>query len=158
MLLAIDPGTTQSAWAVVRGDFSIAEMGKADNECVLSVVAVRAVPLAIEMLASYGMPVGAEVFQTAVWIGRFVQAHGGKVRYVYRKEVKMHLCGSMKAKDSNIRQALIDRFGPVGTKKNPGKLYGLKADLWSAYAVGVTALETHEDSLGEEKERGEVRG
>ena len=35
------------------------------------------------------------------------------------KEEKMNLCGSMKAKDSNIRQALIDRFGEVGTKKNP---------------------------------------
>lgn len=71
------------------------------------------------MIASYGMPVGKEVFETCVWIGKFAEASGMKENYIYRKEEKMNLCHSMKAKDSNIRQALIDRFGVVGTKKNP---------------------------------------
>ena len=74
--------------------------------------------IVIEMIASYGMPVGKEVFETCVWIGKFAQASGIKEEYIYRKEEKMNLCHSMKAKDSNIRQALIDRFGPVGTKNN----------------------------------------
>ena len=94
--------------------------------------------LVIEMIASYGMPVGKEVFDTCVWIGRFIQ-----------QDEKMNICGSMKAKDSNIRQALIDRFGTVGTKKNPGWFYGFKADCWSAYAVGITYLDlTKEKSNG----------
>lgn len=78
--------------------------------------------LAIEMVASYGMPVGKEVFDTCVWIGRFVQENdkiGKNYYYIYRKDEKMNICNSMKAKDSNIRQALIDRFGEVGTKKRP---------------------------------------
>ena len=78
--------------------------------------------LVIEMIASYGMPVGKEVFETCVWIGRFKELaiiRNIKVEYIYRKDEKMNLCQSMKAKDSNIRQALIDRFGIVGTKKNP---------------------------------------
>jgi hypothetical protein len=53
----------------------------------------------------------------------------------------MNLCNSMKAKDSNIRQALIDRFGEVGVKKAPGWFYGFKKDVWAAYAVGVTYLD-----------------
>jgi hypothetical protein len=76
----------------------------------------------IEMVASYGMAVGKEVFDTCVWIGRFKQKaieNDIDVEYIYRKEEKINLCQSMKAKDSNIRQALIDRFGVVGTKKNP---------------------------------------
>jgi len=54
-----------------------------------------------------------------VWIGKFTEASGMKENYIYRKDEKMNICHSMRAKDSNIRQALIDRFGIVGTKKNP---------------------------------------
>jgi hypothetical protein len=61
-----------------------------------------------------------------------------RVKYIYRKDEKMNLCHSMKAKDANIRQALIDRFGVVGTKKSPGWFYGVSKDVWAAIAVGVT--------------------
>ena len=90
------------------------------------------------------MAVGKEVFETCVWIGRFKEIallKNIQVEYIYRKEEKINLCNSMKAKDTNIRQALIDRFGIVGTKKNPGWFYGFKKDIWSAYAVGVTYLD-----------------
>ena len=65
---------------------------------------------------------------------------------IYRKDVKLHLCGSPRAKDSNIRQALIDRFGPgkekaIGLKKTPGPLYGVKSHVWAALAVAVTHLD-----------------
>ena len=58
------------------------------------------------------------------------------IGFIYRKDEKMNLCGSMKAKDSNIIQALIDRFAPntpnkgKGTKKEPGWFYGFKKDIW----------------------------
>jgi hypothetical protein len=78
------------------------------------------------------------------WIGRFQQAWRDpeEVRLVYRREVKLHLCGSMKAKDANVWQALIDKLGPVGTKACPGPLYGVKSHARSALAVAVTAAET----------------
>lgn len=103
--------------------------------------------LAIEMVASYGMAVGKEVFETCVWIGRFVERWSRKHTYIYRKDVKMHLCHSMRATDANIRAALIDRFGPgkekaVGNKTRPGPLYNIKKDLWSALAVAVTYADT----------------
>jgi hypothetical protein len=65
------------------------------------------------------------------------------VKLVYRKDVKLYLCGSLRATDANIRAALLDRFGPgreiaVGTKRAPGPLYGIKGDEWSALAVALT--------------------
>jgi hypothetical protein len=95
-----------------------------------------------EMVASYGMPVGREVFDTVFWSGRFCEAADDHA-LVYRKDVKMHLCGNMRARDGNIRQALIDRFGPgkdiaIGRKATPGPLYGFKSDMWAALGVWIT--------------------
>jgi hypothetical protein len=146
-ILAIDPGTTESGWAVFHGGVVYASGCMLNGE-LLHAMELRMRPdpdtLAIEMVASYGMPVGREVFETCVWIGRFQQAWRDPeaVRLVYRKDVKLHLCGSPRAKDANIRQALIDKLGPVGTKAAPGPLYGVKSHAWAAVAVAVTALDT----------------
>ena len=148
MLLAIDPGNVESAYVVVDKNLKPIEFGKIPNEDMLPTINSacfhgRIKEVAIEMVACYGMPVGKEVFDTCVWIGRFVQEAEGyaNVNYVYRKDEKIHICGNMRAKDSNIRQALIDRFGVVGTKKDKGWFYGFKGDIWSSYAVAVTYKE-----------------
>lgn len=147
-VLAIDPGNTESAWCDVA-DGSPNGFLKESNFLVLErlrTLEVGGVLLAVEMIASYGMPVGREIFETCLWVGRFVEAwdkRGGKHYLVYRRDVKLHLCADSRAKDSNIRQALLDRYGPgrqlaIGTKKNPGPLYGMAGDCWAALAVGVT--------------------
>jgi len=146
-IFAIDPGTTHSG-LVIMVDGRVTSSGVHENSEVLDELGIhRGTPVAIEMIASYGMAVGKEVFETCLWIGRMLQVAGqDRVRLVYRKDVKLHLCGSPRAKDANIRQALIDRWGgkaeAVGTIKKPGPLYGVKSHAWSALAVAVTALET----------------
>lgn len=119
------------------------EFGKIDNtQMLFKIKELNYDKMIIEMIASYGMPVGESVFETCVWIGRFIQARRcSQFEYIYRKEEKMNLCQSLRAKDGNIRQALIDRFGEVGTKKNQGFFYGFKKDIWAAFAVGVTYLD-----------------
>ena len=152
MILAIDPGTTHSAY-VLYEDGMPHKFGIEENKHLLKFIEVGALDcdfLYIEMVASYGMAVGKTVFETCVWIGRFIEAwtNGGEDwQYVYRKDVKMHLCGSHRAKDTNIRQAVMDRYGSnrteaIGTKKVPGTLYGFKKDIWAAMAVAITADET----------------
>ena len=143
-VFAIDPGPTQSGWVQWDGA-RVGYCGVLPNDELLRILLNRRAPhpetLAIEMIASYGMAVGREVFETCVWVGRFQQAwHSpASVRLVYRKEVKSFLCGSMKAKDANIRQALIDLVGGKGTKAAPGPTYGVKSHAWPALAVAVTA-------------------
>lgn len=141
-LISIDPGTTESAYVIMEKYDPIA-FGKIKNEELLKLIYVQAchdTKFVIERVASYGMAVGKEVFETCEWVGRFTEAAGG-AEYIYRKDVKINLCGSVKAKDANIRQALIDRFGDVGVKANKGFFYGFKADIWSAYSVGCTFLD-----------------
>lgn len=152
-ILAIDPGTEESGWCVFDGG-AVAASGVMSNAEMLDYLqrahfAINGHRLAIEMIASYGMPVGREVFETCVWIGRFTQAWHipGAVELVYRKDVKMHLCGTTKAKDPNVRQALIDMFPgtgggktpQVGTKGQPGPLFGVSSHAWAALGVAVTA-------------------
>lgn len=150
-LLAIDPGTTESGWCVLQ-DGLVRDSGVDSNERILALLIARMPSepnrysydqIAIEMIASYGMAVGREVFETCVWIGRFQQAWHDPhaVRLVYRRDVKLHLCGSPRAKDPNIRQALLDKLGPQGTKKEPGPTYGVKSHAWAALGVAVTAME-----------------
>lgn len=150
-ILALDPGTSETGWVEFR-DGRVLGSGVDDNDTVLKVL--RAYPqgrtLAIEMVASYGMPVGREVFETCVWIGRFVQAWHApeQVRLVYRKDVKLHLCQDSRAKDPNVRQAILDLFPrtgggktpQIGTKGQPGPLYCVSSHAWSALGV---ALLTH---------------
>jgi len=149
MILAIDPGNINSAYVLLDEKLNIIEFGKFCNDNVR--VETRRlfkkyypVRVAIEMVASYGMAVGKEVFETCVWIGRFAELFEGYTTFIYRKDEKINLCSSMKAKDTNIRQALIDRFARFdfkrgkGTKNNPDFFYGVSADVWQAIAVGVT--------------------
>lgn len=143
-LLAIDPGTTESGF-VELSDWKILSADVWPNELLIERLSdsnpAGGERLCIEMIASYGMPVGAEVFQTCIWIGEFKRqwkiTTGQEVILAFRRDIKLHFCGSAKAKDANIRQALIDRFGKPGTKKNPGKTYGLKSHLWAAFALAV---------------------
>jgi hypothetical protein len=116
-VLAIDPGNVESAYVYIDTDtLKPVDFGKIPNEDLLERCFQRRgnweepwrlkYRLAIEMVASYGMAVGATVFDTCVWIGRYIQAaQDGDWRglgfegydRVYRKDVKMHICGQTKA-------------------------------------------------------------
>lgn len=166
MIFAIDPGNEESAYVLVEDDLSkVIDKGKVSNEELMEIIyrvfymevrhsniEPKIKHVAIEMVASFGMSVGKSVFDTCVWIGRFYQAIYEQANvepvFIYRMDEKMCLCHDSRAKDSNIRQALIDRFGVVGTKKNPGYFYGFKKDIWSAMAV---ATAYHDKYIGDVK-------
>lgn len=155
-ILAIDPGPAQSAYALIdvatRRPRSV---GKLPNDQLLGFLASdydhdRAERVAIEMVASYGMTVGREVFETCVWIGRFLERSPVGAELVYRRDVKVHHCHSANAKDPNIVQALIDRFAPgapnrgKGTRAEPGWFFGFADDIWQAYALAVRVADVEQ--------------
>ena len=143
-LLAIDPGTTHSAFVQYR-DGIILDHGWISNAEMRQVLIGREYDaVACEMIASYGMAVGASTFETCVWIGRFTEVARMEPVLCYRKDIKLFLCGTMRAKDANIRQALLDLIGPQGTKAQPGPTYGIKSHTWAALAVAVFAANQKE--------------
>lgn len=166
-ILAIDPGNTHSGWALIdTTDCAPLDFDKSPNDELLARLYLHGSGIdntdwdhiAIEMVASYGMAVGATVFDTCVWIGRFAEALRRPclppANLVLRRDVKLHHCGQTKAKDSNIRQALVDRFAPgqpnhgKGTKADPGWFHGFHADVWQAYALAVLAADRIENRPG----------
>lgn len=153
-VLAIDPGPTQSAFVVYEsGSRCVVWFGKCGNDQLLDMlhkgaIEVAASSVVIEKVESFGMAVGAEVFETVYWSGRFAEAaYPTPVDRIGRKAVKLALCGNVRAKDANIRQALIDRFGGPSCTKKGGELHGVSKDVWSALAVAVTWSEKETQCL-----------
>lgn len=157
-ILAIDPGNTDSGWVVIDAQTRRPmRFGLDDNHKLMRLICCGGFDdcdtAVIEMIASYGMPVGKEVFDTCVWIGRFKQAMRlipaapPEPPLIYRQPVKLHHCHTSTAKDPNITQALVDRFAPgqpnkgKGTKTNPGWFHGFARDIWQAYALAVYAAD-----------------
>ncbi len=150
-ILALDPGPKKTAWFEIELGNKLCKdpnglwaFGEYENEKMLLTIpewtdTTRVV--VCEEIASFGMPVGAETFETVRWEGEFrhlCRTIGMEFQPVNRLTIKMHHCHSARASDANIHQALIDRFGAKGTKKKPGKTYGISGkDIWSAFSIAV---------------------
>ena len=94
LVIAVDPGPVKSAYVMWDGQ-SILEKGIVGNDVLLHSLRTGwsdECVVVVEMIASYGMPVGRDVFNTCVWIGRFIQACRAPWHLVYRMDVKNHLC------------------------------------------------------------------
>ena len=161
-ILAIDPGNIESAYVVIEDQtFKPIEFGKVPNRELIDKIKFEIIEcheFVIERVASYGMPVGREVFDTCEWIGRFTEIisewYGVEPSYVFRLDEKEAICHDSRAGDANVRRALIDEFADhdlkngKGTKKNPDFFYGFAADVWAAFAVGYTYLKNKKTNTG----------
>ena len=155
IIYAIDPGPTESAFVyydalskkVIEGSNGI------PNEQLMTQTPWCDVYVC-EGIQSYGMAVGRTTFDTAYMVGRLWQlavSTNNPFSIVYNPEVRTHLCHTRRAKDSNVRRALLDRFErtggganpEIGTKKEPGPLYGYSGNhFWSALACAIYYAET----------------
>lgn len=153
-VIGIDPGPETSGFvaAVLTGATgsmcSVVNVNKAfPNDSLAGYVEAAATEegwlIAIETPAAiYGSGVvGASTIDTILFAGALLHMAGDRARRVAPLEVRQHLCGTAKAKDPGVRQALIDRFGEPGTKKAPGQLHGVTSHAWRALAVAVTAYD-----------------
>jgi hypothetical protein len=145
-VIGIDPGPLESAWVEFDGHLlAHGDLLNDDMLCKLAAVSHGQI-VAIESLSYQGgrAGVGKETFDTAIWAGRFYQVvPDGRAVLIPRNTVRTRVARSAFAGDPEVRKALIARFGPVGTARQPGPLYGITSHRWAALAVAVT----HFDSL-----------
>lgn len=151
-ILGIDPGTTESGWVIYDTEnHSIIDKGISENNEIIEFIDTMDFDvMAIEMVASYGKPVGKETFETVYWIGRFAEkarSFGICVERYYKKtDINPAICFNSNVKDAMIRRALLDMFPKtgggkepsIGTKKQPGALYGINSHMFPALAVALT--------------------
>jgi len=124
--------------------------------------------VAIEDIECMMLKVGKTTFDTCKWIGRFQEAYrtfsGKEALLISRGDEKIVICGCKTfvnpetgsrcgILDKHIRLSLIEMFPEtgggripqIGTKKQPGPLYGMSNHTWSALSVAITALEISKD-------------
>jgi hypothetical protein len=160
-ILAIDPGNAESGAVILTpGGRVVQAFPKIRNGLLLDLIengfevqmGYRPERLVIEMPKARGMPTANQEFETCVVIGWFEHAFGLiRSTRIYRHEVKSTICDSQRAKDGHIAAAIRDLYPQtgggskpaVGTKKDPGPLYGVSKDAWQALAVGLTYLVIH---------------
>jgi hypothetical protein len=159
-LLAIDPGNEKSGYVWMRDRTPILSGVVANTEMLKGIDQFfgtdpnREKRVACEIMYPRGMPMSGESMETLIWSGRFIERVSdgwhSTVQRVNRHRVKLHLCGSAAAKDGNVRQAIIDRYGgkefAIGRKAQPGPLYGIASHIWAALAVGLYAIDNPEES------------
>ena len=142
-VLAIDPGSSRSAWVLLEGD-AIRSHGILPNEELLDWLRTTHATSVIEDVEPRQQPLGREVADTLRWVGRFHEALSHcPVHLVTRRAVTAHhVDGGTKDADRRIRAALIDRYGP-GSERKGGPLAGIVKDMWSALAIGLWFVDTH---------------
>lgn len=131
----IDPGNKMTAYALydkgsAQRPFPL--FGKIPNDEIFDVVqsiscsSGDSVIYGIEFPQPRGQLASRELFATVFWVGRLysymtevVRIDRDRIIFVDRKDVKMHLCESSRANDSQIRQSLIDKFGGAEAIRGP---------------------------------------
>lgn len=150
-LYALDPGSELTGWVHFDPETkAILACGKDRNDVVLDALHQLDpddTVLVIERMKPRGMPTAAAEMRALEWFGAFAQAAGytpATVEYVYRDDVKLHLCGRTSgANDSTVRRALLDRWGGDAAGRKGGPLAAVKGDAWAALAVAVTWCDKH---------------
>lgn len=153
-ILGVDPGTYQSGWLLWDiPTESVVQTGIDDNVlCQYTLFDPMTDPetqpptiMALEDVGFQAKRVGQEVFTTCKWIGRFTERALSRhvpVLYMGRAgQINPVLIGVASGSVSDLWNALKHRYGDPGSKKHPGKLYGIRDHMRPALAVAVACMD-----------------
>lgn len=151
LVLGIDPGPTSSGLVM----YSPADEVVAWAESAASLSDVRQAMdsmsrgdlVLIERVESYGIP-GNSLLDTAEVVGRlreYGEGRGLRVEVMTRREVCRQLDVTGGGKDRQVREVCLalhgrERSVAVGTKRQPGPLYGVSGHAWQALGLVLAWL------------------
>jgi hypothetical protein len=141
VILAIDPGPTQSGLVRFDGD-RVLFAGVLPNDDVLQIVRDdNSDIMAIELFVATGQPLADESLYTVRWEERFRLSSGDpeQVLMIPRRQVKKSLGLNHRAGDKEVNAGLQRILGPKGTKSAPGPCYGVSSHAWAALGVAYAA-------------------
>lgn len=148
LLMGIDPGTTESGYAIIDEEYSVRQAGKVPNEDLLKLISpwpdLMVDTIIVESMQNYGQVFGKSSIETCYFIGRVIQValSAGIPYFLYpRPEYARAICGCTKISDAILRQAILNRFGG-DTKGEPLNLLRGNSDKRSAFSVAVYHLDT----------------
>lgn len=169
MIIGIDPGTTESGYAIINDKYEILDANKIDNDLLIE--RLQQYPstytIVVESIQSYGMVMGKSTIETCYFIGRIIQVCSDTqktIKLIPRPEYGKAIVGGAKVSDVLIRTALENRFGSYekgkiekrlkdGTVKQayvaPGPLVLLagETDKRSAFAVACYYLDCKKNEV-----------
>ena len=161
IIFAIDPGPNDSAFVQWDTEKEIVRNAKhVLNHELLAALRTMEIHyygvIAIEDPQAQRRPASDDFIKACKWTGIFQEAISGrlgigetdKLKLIPYRDVSAHFCKIVNAKEKFVKEALIKRFGDPGTKKNPGKLYGITGHCMSALAVAVTCQDKTEGLNG----------
>jgi hypothetical protein len=154
-ILCVDPGPVSSGCVDFDGVKVTPVSAEYENNELLALIQ-RIGPggngyikhMAIENIVHYGpeMHAGESTFETMYWVGRFCEAVGdGNFTRVSPRDVRLFFTGRTAAPKTATRRGIIAAFPAtgggktpeIGTKSQPGALYGVTGHMLRALAVGV---------------------
>lgn len=142
-VLAIDPGTTRSAWVLLDGDTVDAHAKDPNEDVVRSIRLLRGqvAAVVIETIEPWGGFTGPPALETMRWVGRFEEAAWPTPVTIVKRSVVLHALGVGKLPrgqaQAAVRALLIERWGGGNPAKRGHPLHGITDDRWSALAVAV---------------------
>jgi len=165
-LLTIDPGNKDTGWVLFDTVKRIpVQFGRDDNHKMLKIIqtlkydhAFSEFPVPRGQSITVQIPgkgfirkgssqtVSWQLYYTAYWVGQYhllsrLTHKGIPFTLINRMDVKLFLTGNAGAKDTNVRSAIIEKYGGkelcIGNVKKPGPLHKMKADTWAALAVAL---------------------
>lgn len=176
IIIAFDPGNEQTGWVVVLADNSkLLYKNKENNSECLTKLSIflnkekfNIVKVGIEYVSSYGMATNQTVLDTATFSGILAcifKINNIPCEFIFRKSIKMFLCGSVRAKDSEVNCRVREYVGEDNTQKKPNIWYwnesvekygGYKYannDIYAAIAVALYLIYPHDIKIKNEKEQ-----